>query len=136
MGFTYYSYLILLAPDTDATIEGLKSNLDSFYANDERTVKIDLNGNDLTVNIDGYNLYVHYSNESHVIEESEEIANDAAIGLKEFDVIKSCTSRFELHGDPDYDMDYFNDSLYLQEEMEKFKGVFIFDTMDGNFVNL
>lgn len=136
MGQAFYANLILVAPDSDATINSLKANLDVFYATDKRTVNVELAGDVITVNIDGYQLYVAYSDEDHVLEESIEIADNCAQGLAQYEVIKTCAARFEMHGDPDFDMEYFNDNLYIQEVLEEFKGIFIFEPMNGEFTNL
>ena len=39
----------------------------------------------------------------------------------------TCKKRFEIWGDEDFDMDYFNDSLYIIEQIEKFDGIIIFN---------
>ncbi|TND04098.1 MAG: hypothetical protein FD123_3869 [Bacteroidetes bacterium] len=136
MGYTFYEYLILIAPDSDATLEKLKIKLEDFYKNDERKVQITLSDRTITLNIDGYNLYVGYSDAEHVQAESQEIAESSAEGKPQQSVIASCKARFEMHGDDDEDMDYFNDSLYVQEEIETFKGVFVFDSFNGEFMNV
>ncbi len=136
MGYNYYEYLILIAPNSEATMEGLKQKLEAFYANDERTVVVSLNSGRITVNIDGYELYVDYSNAPHVVIESQELAEEFAKGKAEQAVIATCAARFEMAGAPDPETDYFNDSLYVQESMEEFSGVFVFDPMDGSFMNI
>jgi hypothetical protein len=79
---------------------------------------------------------IHYVQGADVLEESEAAAKyyagDAAIKT----AIAQCSARFEMYGDDDHNMDYFNDSLYIQACMEALGRIYIFDPQGGKFMNL
>jgi hypothetical protein len=136
MAFANYSNLILFSNNSDASPEKLKAKLEDVYRNDERSVKITADKNIITVTIKGWNLYVGYSNEDHVLIESQEIASEFANGKPEQDLISKCRARFEMSADADPDMEYFNDSCFVLQEIESFKEVFVFDTNESSFMNI
>jgi hypothetical protein len=131
MAYTFYQYLAFIQPDSDADLTVLKNNLESFYAKSGRRPNISQTDKVITVNFDNYKFEISLSDGSHVIEEAAEIANDRATDYAEnnFDKekLKTSSKRFEISGEDDLDMDYFNDSLFIVETIEKFKGVIVFD---------
>lgn len=136
MGFTYYSYLILLSDQSNATIERLYNKLKDFYQKDTRDIKIVLEENEITIMFNNWNLYIGYSDEEYVLEESKEMAVNSAKGKPEQEKIAGCKARFEMSADPDPNMDFFNDSCYVLEEIEKFNAVYVFDSNDSSFINI
>lgn len=136
MGFTYYNNLILLSDKSDASIEKLFLKIKEFYKKDTREIKITLDEDEITLAFVNWNLYVGFSDEDHVLEESKEMAEMSAKGKVEQSIIASCKARFEMSADLDPNMDFFNDSCYVLEMMESFKDVFVFDSNDSSFVNL
>jgi hypothetical protein len=131
MAYTFYHYLAFIQPDSDADLTVLKNNLESFYAKSSRRPNISQIDKVITVDFDNYKFEISLSDGSHVIEEAAEIANDRAADYAEnnFDKekLKTSSKRFEISGEDDIDMDYFNDSLFIVEITEKFKGVIVFD---------
>jgi len=133
MAKTFYSYLAYIQPTSNADIKLLKTNLDDFYSNQDNeyrpSISISNNEIKLTINRD-YHFYINLSNEPHVIEEaiefSENSKNDWAENPFDIKKLKSCNKRFEIWGEEDYDMDYFNDSLFIIEQIEKFSDIIIF----------
>ena len=79
-----------------------------------------------------YYFYLALVNESWVIEESREIADNQA-KRSEAEVIRNCPYRLEFYGDDDLDMEYFNDYFALMEEIQKIPGAIIFDYPNGKF---
>jgi hypothetical protein len=131
MAYTFYQYLAFIQPDSDADLTVLKNNLESFYAKSGRRPNISQIGKVITVDFDNYKFEISLSDGSHVIEEAVEIANDRVTDYAEnnFDKekLKTSSKRFEISGENDIDMDYFNDSLFIVETIEKFRGVIVFD---------
>jgi hypothetical protein len=131
MAYTFYQYLAFIQPDSDADLTVLKNNLESFYAKSSRLPKISQIDKAITVDFDNYKFEIFLSDGSHVIEEAAEMANDRVTDYAEnsFDKekLKTSSKRFEISGEDDPDMDYFNDSLFIVETTEKFKGVIVFD---------
>lgn len=133
MAHTFYSYLAFITPDSDANLIDLKNNLEIFYARPviEDKPEIVLENNQITIIFnDEYRLNIAFSNEEYVNEEAIGIAQEHQLDYNEntFDKTKleTCYKRFEVWGDDDFDMDYFNDSLFVIEEIEKFNDVIIF----------
>jgi hypothetical protein len=133
MSNTFYSYLAFITPTSDASLIALKNNLDTFYAKPliENKPEIVLEDNQISIIFsDEYRLYIAFSQEEYVNEEALEIAAEQKLDWNEnpFDktTLETCHKRFEIWGDDDFDMDYFNDSLFVVEEIEKFSDVIIF----------
>ncbi|MBS7231424.1 hypothetical protein KHA90_10350 [Flavobacterium psychroterrae] len=133
MANTYYSYLAFIAPTSDASLMALKNNLDAFYESvTENKPEIVLESDKINLVFeDDYHLYIAFSEEAYVNEEALEIAGESKLDWNEtaFDKAKleTCNKRFEVWGDDDFDMEYFNDSLYIIEEIERFTDVIIFN---------
>ena len=130
----FYKYTIFIHPDSDAGIATFKDKLFAFYENTEIKDKptIELDGLNLIIAFsDRYSFYLKLNDEDYVNEEAKEFANELKLDWNEepFDAekLRNCQKRFEMHGDPDFDMDYFNDSLFILEQIEDFSEIIIFD---------
>ena len=133
MANTFYSYLAFITPTSDASLIALKNNLETFYDRPVIENKPEILLEDNQINIifdDEYQLYIAFSEEEYVNEEALEIAQEQQLDWNEntFDktVLETCRKRFEIWGDDDFDMDYFNDSLFVIEQIEQFSDVIIF----------
>ena len=133
MANTFYSYSAYILPSSNAEITVLKGYLDSFYHKPENIdePKIVLNDNQITITFnDEYNFYIYLSQEKHINDEAVEIADDLETdwneNLYDKEKLKTSIKRFEVWGDPDFDMDYFNDSLFIIDQIEKFSEILIF----------
>jgi len=136
MGYAFYSFLILIGENSDASLKKLRTELDDFYKNDERPVKLLLSETTFTLCVYDWKLYVKYNNEPHVVKESMKLAESFAMDKPQKSAISACRARFEMSADPDINMDYFNDSLFVQEKIENFKNVYVFDSNAGSFINI
>lgn len=134
MSQPYYENLALIGPDSDATLEGLKTHLEKFYASSGSKTKITLADKKITLNIDGYNFHIHYNDDESVIDESVDMSFLVS-SHPNHPLIAASMARFEMHGDDDPDFNYMNDSMFIQEAMEKFKEIFIFNPSEGAFMN-
>lgn len=77
----------------------------------------------------GWTISVYLSEEAHVAQESEEIAEFLAT-YPQSNEISKCKRRVEIiSSDPDPNMDYFNDYIILCGILEEFQGVILFDPM-------
>lgn len=133
MANTFYSYLAFIAHTSDASLIALKNNLETFYKRPviENKPEIILEDNQINIIFDDeYQLYIAFSEEEYVNEEALEIAQEQQLDWNEntFDktALETCRKRFEIWGDDDFDMDYFNDSLFVIEQIEQFSDVIIF----------
>ena len=125
-----YQYFALIQPDSNADILALKENLDAFYSKLSNKPTISLQDKNITIAFGSFTFQIFLSEDDSVLEESIEMADDFKTDYaeNEFDKekLKRCSKRFDISGsDDDYDMDYFNDSLFILEQIEKFKGITI-----------
>jgi hypothetical protein len=129
MANSFYSYSAYISPSSNADIKVLKEFLDAFYQESDN--KITLSDNQITITFDDeYNFYIYLAEEEHVNQEALEIADYLEEDWNETsydkEKLKASKKRFEIWGDPDFDMDYFNDSLFIIEQVEKFNDIIIF----------
>lgn len=129
MANSFYSYSAYISPSSNADIKVLKEFLDAFYQESDN--KIILSDNQITITFDDeYNFYIYLAEEEHVNQEALEIADYLEEDWNETpydkEKLKASKKRFEIWGDPDFDMDYFNDSLLIIEQVEKFNDIIIF----------
>jgi len=129
MANSFYSYSAYISPSSNADIKVLKEFLDEFYQESDN--KITLNDNQITITFDDeYNFYIYLAEEEHVNQEALEIADYLEEDWNETpydkEKLKASKKRFEVWGDPDFDMDYFNDSLFIIDQVEKFNDIIIF----------
>ncbi|WP_433812857.1 hypothetical protein [Flavobacterium johnsoniae] len=129
MANSFYSYSAYISPSSNADIKVLKEFLDAFYQESDN--KITLSDNQITITFDDeYNFYIYLAEEEHVNQEALEIADYLEEDWNETsydkEKLKASKKRFEIWGDSDFDMDYFNDSLFIIEQVEKFNDIIIF----------
>ncbi len=129
MANSFYSYSAYISPSSNADIKILKEFLDAFYQESDN--KITLSDNQITITFDDeYNFYIYLAEEEHVNQEALEIADYLEEDWNETpydkEKLKASKKRFEVWGDPDFDMDYFNDSLFIIDQVEKFNDIIIF----------
>lgn len=132
MANSFYSYSAFIPPTSNADITVLKDYLEAFYSeSDAENPEIILDDNEIKLTFDDeYNFYIYLAEEEHVNQEALEIADDLEEDWNENvydkEKLKASTKRFEMWGDPDFDMDYFNDSLFILDQLEKFNDLIIF----------
>jgi hypothetical protein len=136
MSYIYYCYMGLIPPNSEATLEQLRDRLSNHYGKHNRTHTLELRDSHLRFKIQDYTFDIHYVAAPHVREESGEMAkyykgDDQAAKLE----IQNCPARFEMSGDDDPNLDYFNDSIMIQEAMEALGIILIFDPFRGTFTN-
>jgi len=129
MANSFYSYSAYISPSSNADIKILKEFLDAFYQESDN--KITLSDNQITITFDDeYNFYIYLAEEEHVNQEALEIADYLEEDWNETpydkEKLKASKKRFEVWGDPDFDIDYFNDSLFIIDQVEKFNDIIIF----------
>lgn len=129
-----YEHLILISDNSEITIAKLVAKLETINWG-TREVEIKTYIDSINVIIDDWCLAIGLNQAEHVIEESKEIANEFAQKHQLYQEISTCKKRFEISGEPDFDMIYFNDFCFVLEKIESFKGVYTFDKHEG-FVNI
>jgi hypothetical protein len=127
-----YRLLVMLADDTDFTLEEFEKRLKKNKPLSE--AKVERDGDSIKITIDKFSFDIGVSSEPSVVEESAEIAAQFASDRKDKSKIAACKRRIEFESHDDPNLDYFNDYLFVTEEIEAFKGVYIFDPQAGEFV--
>lgn len=136
MSYVYYLYLGLVPSHNPASLHDLKSKLAARYAQWKLPHTIEVVDTQLTLTINDYAFTVHHVNAPHVLEESGDIARKYAKDNPQQAAMAACATRFEMYGDDDPNMDYFNDSLILQACIAELGDVFVFDPYGGKFMNV
>ncbi|MEM6271891.1 MAG: hypothetical protein AAF998_20810 [Bacteroidota bacterium] len=132
-----YEYLIPIADDSDFSLARLEVSLKQFYGqNEDRTINIERFGEDkIVVLVERFPFYLNVSDAPEVPFESAEMAAHWTGDPSGKERLQNCSRRIEMYADGrDPSMAYFNDSLYILGEIEKFDGAFIFDPMQGSFI--
>lgn len=128
-----YDTLVLIDPENQLTLKDAETALRTTSFSVPATIQVD--GNCLTVDLGDYQLKVWRASEEHVLEESEEMASQDAQNHPARDRIALCHTRFEVSGDDDLHMDYFNDYVFVIEALEGLGKVYTYTQADGSFAD-
>lgn len=127
------SKVVLLPPTSSASIEEAEDKLRIFYRNDGCDVIIQRRETAIEVIIGEWTCCIYLSSESHVLEESQEMAELFAAARPDKEEIATCNRRFEVIG-TDPNMDYFNDYLFVLQALESFSSVKIWEGAAQEFI--
>jgi len=114
-----YETLIMLKPEASFSLDDLEQLVRKLVSK-----SVERKASAVILSLDSSYLQIDYSNASHVIEESREMAERYSLNCQD------CAERFEMHAD-DMDMDFFNDYLVINEHLEKTNKFIIFDPNQG-----
>lgn len=130
-----YELLLLTSTHSLPSLSKLAAALRAEFASLQPPQKIAtvIQGEKLTVTIDGYHFYIHFSCDSHVLDESREIAEQHALSHPDRAAIGLADCRFELTSDDDPDMDHFNDMIVVCDAAQTLGQTFVFDSQSGEF---
>jgi hypothetical protein len=128
-----YGYFIFDKNIKERTLEKIQTILETHYLNSAGKPDIQLNDKLLTLKFNDYKFHFVLNDEKWIIEESKEIAEDLANHRSDKGEIAHCSTRIEFDGDDDFDMDYFNESLFILDELSKCKDYVILDYNHGTF---
>jgi|GEM_PF-3565894 len=129
-----YEHLILIGEDSDFNIHILKEKINGINWG-RNQVEIIGTEDSISLTINGWHFEIGLIDSAHVMQESEEIANDKAKDHELYSTIKSCKRRLEIGGDPDFDMAYFNDFCLVLGKIESFSSVYTLNPYEG-FLNI
>lgn len=130
MAYTYYPYMILLSDESDFSLDELANRLRARFA---KTTAVTEQAPDrpatLALLLNGsYRFTMTLNDGESVLAESADMAQEAATSKAE---IAGCRKRLELSGDDDPGMDYFNDSIFVLETLETFRGAYVYSPHVG-----
>lgn len=125
-----YSFLIYTKPNFSKNIENIKQEMELFFKKFQEKPIFYLK-EELKISFDEYNFYITINDEPYILEELSEILeerqNDYVGNPINKNEIMQSRYRFELWGDDDFDMDYFNESLFFIEFFESNSNYVIFE---------
>ncbi len=130
----YELFFILSDPNT-ASLRLLEQAIVAEYAshNDSIAPRIINSGERLAVEFEGFSFLIDLNCGSSVQQECDDAANNFAAEHPQKALIAGSRCRFELSSDDDFEMDYFNDLMFLSTAAESLGGVFTFDARQGEF---
>ncbi|MBL4702893.1 MAG: hypothetical protein JKY54_00090 [Flavobacteriales bacterium] len=129
-----YEHLILIGEDSNFNLNSLNEQINGINWGANQ-VEINAADDSISLTINCWNFEIGLNDSEHILYESQEIANNNAKNHKLFESIKCCKRRLELGGDPDFDMEYFNDFCSVLEKIESFSSIYTWNPR-GGFLNL
>jgi hypothetical protein len=131
MGLHYYNYLVLVAPESTITYEGLKQNITAFFAkHPQYEMKIEDLSNKYSqrfeVSIKSYKIYLSLDQNPDVAIESAEQSQ-----YYNLPILATCQTRFDIYADDDLDDIHYDDHLMIMERFSDYQGTWILDGLLG-----
>jgi hypothetical protein len=129
-----YNYLIYLNPEFKKTLGELLEELKNYFADKKSSPNdFQIDKEKITLLYNNYTFFINENSEEYISEELLELNESfdgkdfagADIDIQKF---SNSTKRFELYGEDDFDMDYFNESLFIIDFFEKDSNYLILET--------
>jgi len=132
MGFTYYQTLVIIPLNHPLTFADLLDRLrQKFSRQNDFTVEqrhphqIALRSND------GWELRISLEDAPHAASEAQEIAENFEMEEADRAILKTSISYLSTAADPDPNMNYFNEYVFVLEVFEQYPGLYLFDPHTG-----
>lgn len=132
MGHTYYRVSLLIPPDNLLSFDEIVHKLETHLrSRSPKPLQVVVEGQNLILRRDHWSLKVYWEVNERIKDESEDIAEKFASERPDKHVIAACNRRITTAGDPDPNMDYFNEFVYVLEVFEQLANVYMFDPDNG-----
>lgn len=129
-----YEHLILIHENSNFDFEELIKKIETInWGSNKVVIKTKKDSAKLLINDWEFELAMDAA--THIQEESIEMADEFASSNPLKSKIASCSKRLLIGGTPDYDMEYFNDFVFVLEKIESFSDVYTFNPYEG-FLNI
>jgi hypothetical protein len=133
MGYTYYRVEMLIPADMPLTfLEIVRALQVKFSSLSTRQVVV--SEKHCEVRHNGWALRIHWEEEAGVVDEIKEFVYRKAANRPDQARIASFNRLVTTAADPDPNMDYFNDYVFVLEVLENFAGTYLFDPNNGTFI--
>jgi hypothetical protein len=133
-----YIALILLPDNTNASLEKAKLKLIEYFNHNyfaNYNVRIAIKEGKLILTVDEWSMFITVNSEPYVLVEAQEIAElFATENDPNKNALATYSARFELSSAPDPNMDYFNDYVFVIENLCEFTGAVAFDPKARIFI--
>lgn len=123
MVFPIYEAFGLLEPDSNFSMDVAAAHLAARFPR----WALHHEGSKISLVSGKWAFYLCLNSEPWVIQESREIAQALPEDLAVAVAITRCGRRIEVSSDPDPNMDYFNDYIFVVEVLQSFEGVITVD---------
>jgi hypothetical protein len=135
MGFTTYASMLMIPADHPITWPELQERISARFnalVSKPRSQHRIIHSDALTkIRVGVWELRVSWQADLDVVVESKEIAQFATKGRSDKAIVESCNRRVTTAADPDPDMNYFNDYVYVLEILQALPDVYVFDNYSG-----
>lgn len=132
-GYSYQHFILL--KNNSYKLLDLESTLRRFYSKKKNAPEVYL-VNDVRLVVEmskEFCFHFWYDDRPSVLAESKEISNDYKGNKKDKESISSCAYRIEFWGDSDSKGEFFNEHLYILDEIVQIQHVFVFSLRQGIF---
>ena len=129
MGYTYYKHMVMIPDRIEFDAEQLYALIKQKFATFDN-VNVNKHDNHIQIQVKQWVYHLFWVNESHVLIESEEIANIFAKKREDQKIIASSKIRIDGYGSADPDMEFFNYYVYVVEALETIIDVYHFQSDD------
>ncbi|MCU0479942.1 MAG: hypothetical protein MUE54_01865 [Anaerolineae bacterium] len=132
MGFTYYKTMLMIAETTVLSWDDFFEMLKAEFINNPAKIVEKMSDKQIQIRYKTWVFNLYWETQPHVLEESQEIAQIFAKNRPDKDIIGKCHRRITTASNPDPDMEYFNDYVYVLQVFERIPDSYIFDNQAGH----
>jgi hypothetical protein len=128
-----YETFVMLPTTTQVTLPEIETRLRTLFSNSIKTrpdFQISQRADYIELNFTNYRFYVGIADEPHVLREAQEIAAE----FPEVEFKGEYDKRIEISADDDPNMDYFNDFVFIVEELQNLEGAIAYQHRIGQFI--
>lgn len=130
-----YDLFALLTDEATITVAQLSKLLKAKFAPDQGAQVLLESEKSLAIKWKNWAFQIAYEDGPHVLEESREIAELHSANRPDESLIAACRRRMIVVGDPDPNMEHFNDYLFIEEVFLTLPGVILYDPQEKAFVD-
>jgi hypothetical protein len=143
MSYIYYHKFIFLPYNSTENLDKAQNLLNDFFSKLKLKPEFTITRYPLSLVLklkkkEEYEFEIGFNNKGYVLKEAQEIAKnlstDPKISPDLIKLISFSPARFEISGDIDPNMDFFNESLFLIEALTKIQDSIGYDVQSGTII--
>ena len=138
-----YTAMVMLPSDTTVSLEQVEAKLRSTLGaplkkpggeSSRQAVEVFREGNQLTLFVNDWSLYIWADSSPTVLEETQGIVELFGQERSDQAVLSTYGFRFDISCDDDPDQEYFDDYVLVLQAMKEFPGAVLFDPEAESFI--
>jgi hypothetical protein len=129
-----YTCSVLIGADSDFDFVDLRNHLCEVYRTRPKGDRARYNSERIILSEKRWNLRIRLSEESHVLGEAQELAQEFLQGDPRQAAVARCRRRLELAGDSDKRVLHAHHSFIALDAIRRYRDVYVFDPMQPAFV--